>query len=902
MLRTTVTQRPGWIVLFWVVLAAEFGIAATNLTRHAAEGQAHLVDEDAESSRGARLIREAWPDQSYESQVVIVLSRPSGLTPEDHAFARRLTDRIELAEGKPSDYLRLLGPTSKPSVANRLISRDKTLELVVVQLDSSFVAPSTEDAVNWLQDQANRPGLSIPTGLDLRWTGDAVLGRDYMRNVQTSLDRAALATVVLLMGVLLFVYRSFLLALVPLVTIGMCVIISRGVLAWLAGAGWEISPLVELFLIVLLFGSGTDFCLFVSWRFGEHWDAKNPAGAMRMTLRRGSTALMTSAGTVFVGLMLMGTTKFKLFSSTGPSVALGLVITLAASLTLAPALLVLLARWRPKSFHGMTGPSSGFWDRFAHRVLARPVLSWAGALALMIPLAVLGTRTTFTQDTLLEMPSDTPSALALRFVAEKFGPGITAPLTVVLESDDNLHDSEGLALIDEMSRKLGRQKSLAEVRSATQPLGSTKPFDPARLTSRLETVNDGFHEIESGANQLRDGLNDGLAKLKAARWLLNRTGVQVPKPGEPAEANSEEAKANREALANGFKRAGSFLLGGGNSKPVEPEKPRPTAPPVLEKPDAMVEQLAKAANGASRIADGIHRASSEISIILADPVGRRSLDRLLITTDTVRDHPELRESFETYLTADGKAARFDLTQRARVFSTEAMDEVIALRQKLRDRLNEEGEPFKVRTIVAGPNAESADIRTLTHDDQVKSWFVIPIGVFVVLIFALRDPLACLNLVGTMLLTYLFALGATHFLFITCLGAEGLDWKVPYFLFVLLVAVGVDYNVFLMARLHEETGSLGLRAGIGRAVAQTGGLISSAAAITAVSFASFLFSPLSSLRQLGFALVIGIGIDALVVRPLLVPCGQWLLNRRSESRRIGELLAKPRVEELAHVAG
>ncbi len=247
----------------------------------------------------------------------------------------------------------------------------------------------------------------------------------------------------------------------------------------------------------------------------------------------------------------------------------------------------------------------------------------------------------------------------------------------------------------------------------------------------------------------------------------------------------------------------------------------------------------------------------EISTILDDPVGRRSLDRLLITPDTVRDHPELGESFDTYISTDGKAARFDLTQNARVFSGEAMDEVLKLRQKLKHLLDEESDAPSVRAIVAGPNAESADIRALTRSDQVQSWYVIPIGVFIVLIVALRDPMACVNLVATMLLTYLFALGATHFLFITCLGSEGLDWKVPYFLFVLLVAVGVDYNVFLMARLHEETGTLGLRAGIGRAVAQTGGLISSAAAITAVSFASFLFSPLSSLRQLGFALVVGI---------------------------------------------
>ena len=157
----------------------------------------------------------------------------------------------------------------------------------------------------------------------------------------------------------------------------------------------------------------------------------------------------------------------------------------------------------------------------------------------------------------------------------------------------------------------------------------------------------------------------------------------------------------------------------------------------------------------------------------------------------------------------------------------------------------------------------------------------PIGVFLVLIVALRDPLACLNLVATMVLTYAFALGATHLVFVTLLGAEGLDWKVPYFLFVLLVAVGVDYNVFLMTRLNEESQRRGLRNGIVRAIGQTGGLISSAAVITASSFASFLFSPLGSLRQLGFALVVGILVDAVLVRPLLVPCGHWLLSRTRE---------------------
>ncbi len=904
--RRFVTQQPIWVVAAWIVVTAGVGLLAPDLTRLAAEGQAHLIDDQSESALGAKVVHDAWPDQTYESRAVVALEREAGLTPADHDYARRLADRFATAPGRPANMLRVVGPAADPFTADRLISPDKTLELILVPLTTSFVAPGAEVAVGWLQKLAEDPALKVPTGLTLRWTGDAVIGRDYMRNVQTSLNRAALATVVLLLGVLLAVYRSLRLALVPLVTIGASLVISRGLLAWLTVAPmirWEISPLVELFLVVLLFGSGTDFCLFISWRYAEHWDPSNTSGAMRVTLRRAARALLTSAGTVWVGLMLMGTTRFKLFSSTGPSVALGLVVTLAASLTLTPSLLVLLARWTPNSFKGITRPSSGFWDRFAHRILRRPTVSWGIGLLLMIPFAVLGTRTTFTNDTLLEMPRDTSSANNLRLVAAKFGQGAVAPLTVVVESTDDLRQSSGLAWLDQVSRMLARQTYLSEVRSATQPFGTTAPLDPARLSNRLAAVNDGFTKIEAGADQLKNGLAQGLDKLKAARWLRENTGFKFG--GVPGGGPAPASKSNGEVLTGDLVQAGSLVtnpLGFLAGRVAGPGQAHPAAPsnPPKPQPDPMVEQLGQAVAGAGQIADGVKRASNELTTILNDPVGRHSLDHLLITPQTVQDNPDLKRSFDTYITADGKAARLDLIQRAQMFSAQSMDDVITLRRKLLDRIDEQDRPAGVKTYVTGSNAESSDIRTMTRADQVKSWFVVPLGVFIVLIIALRDPLACVNLVATMLLTYLFALGATHFLFITCLGSEGLDWKVPYFLFVLLVAIGVDYNIFLMARLHEETGTLGLRAGIGRAVAQTGGLISSAAAITAISFASLLFSPLSSLRQLGFALVVGITVDAVLVRPLLVPCGQWLLNRRSESDRANQVTA-PHRETIAQGA-
>lgn len=899
-LRGVMTRRPGWVVGIWFLAAAVVGLTAPDLTRLAAEGQAKLINHDAESVVGGLLVQKAWPEQTFASLAVLVLEREGGLQPADRDYAGALASRFESATLKPADVLRVMGPNSIPAIAERLVSKDGTTQLIAIPMNSACVAPSVAQAVTWLEEKTAEPGLAAPAGLKVRWTGDAVIGRDYMADVQTSLDRAALATVVLLMVVLLIVYRSVWLALIPLGTIGVSLVISRGLLAWLAKAGWEISPLVELFLVALLFGSGTDFCLFLSWRFAEHWNPKNPGLAMRVTLKRASVALITSASTVIIGLSLMGTTRFKLFSTTGPSVALGLVLTVLATLSLTPALLVLLAKFRPSAFHGMTRPSSGFWDRVAHWALAHPAWSWSITFALMLPLAWLGTRTHFLNDIISEMPEKTASVANLRLVAEKFGAGQVAPLTVVLESDKDLRTSQGLALIDDVSRMLSRQRKLAEVRSATQPLGSTAPLEPARLASRLGAVNDGLRRITAGNSELRDRLADGLTKLKAARWVERVTGLKLV-PGQGP--SQEESKAARESLAGGLKSAAGALFGAGATSVVNlPELAKSATPstivsaPVGSEPakpaspdNQMVNQLAEAVSGASQLADGAGRAEREVTSILKDPVGRKALDRLLITPETVRDNPELLQSFDAYITADGKYARIDISQDLAMFSEPALNQVETLRRRLKDYLDEE-ETFQVKAYVSGPNAGAADLRSLTESDQIQSWFLVPAGVFLVLIVALRDPLACINLVATMVLTYLFALGATHLVFVQMLGAGGLDWKVPYFLFVLLVAVGVDYNVFLMARLQEETGVLGLKEGITRAVAQTGGLITSAAAITAVSFASFLFSPLHSLQQLGFALVVGIAVDATLVRPLLVPCGHWLLYGRAEQARLKMLAA------------
>ena len=951
--RWWVTRRPWHVIAIWVGLAAAVLVFAPNLSELAAEGQAKLLPHDIESVVAGEWVAKAWPEQAYISLVAIAIERGSGLTSDDHAYVERIEDRLSEPPAIAC-VARVLGPGSRHEVAERLKSRDGTVELVLVELDSSLVSPITRKTVAALRSRVDEPGLRRPSGLDVFWSGDAVIGGDYMLNVAKSLDRAALATVLLLLVVLLFVYRSIWLALAPLATIGIGLAIARGAVAWLAVAGWDVSPLVELFLVAVLFGSGTDFCLFISWRYAEHFNPVNPAGAMRLTLRRAILALLSSAGTVIISLSLMGFNKFKLFSTTGPSVALGLLITLTATLTLTPALLVLIGRYRPRVFEGFASAShTAFWDRIAKVVLARPGLFWVGTICVMAPLAILGRNTTFLQDLFAELPASTPSLVNLKRISAKYEPGSLAPLTVVLRSDRDLRDSAGLALIDDVSRLLEHQRSIASVRSATQPLGSRAPLDAARLSARIETVRDGFRKMIEGGTRLQVGLSEGAAKIKALLVIEQLTGRSflggggsgasgrgaVGDKGDKSGANEttgEDRSAIKSGLVSGIRQAtGALLLGSAPSallglsalaqsesssvKPVDSSKSKmhenDKSVDSLDRSkgdrtngertktedprDRMSGQLVAAAAGAEQIVEGATRAERELTLILNDKVGRHALDRLLIRPDTVREHPELLESFAAYISKDGKTARIDLAQEDRIFSTAAINQVGRLRTRVNEYLSDDDE-LSVRAYLTGPNAGAADVERLTESDQRRAWIVVPVAVLVVLFLALRDLGACVNLVATMVLTYVFTLGVTHIVFVNMLGADGLDWKVPYFLFVLLVAVGVDYNVFLMTRLQEETELLGLKGGTRQAIARTGGLISSAAAITACSFAAFLFSPLSSLRQLGFALVVGIVIDATLVRPILVPCGHWLLNRRLEHRRVVRSAEAVPATEFAHV--
>ncbi|PRY11860.1 MMPL family transporter [Kineococcus rhizosphaerae] len=182
-------------------------------------------------------------------------------------------------------------------------------------------------------------------------------------------------------------------------------------------------------------------------------------------------------------------------------------------------------------------------------------------------------------------------------------------------------------------------------------------------------------------------------------------------------------------------------------------------------------------------------------------------------------------------------------------------------------------------LVGGTEAQALDVRTATVRDLRVVTPLVVLVVFVVLVVLLRSLVAPVLLVATVLATYLAALGAANLVFTRFAGMPALDTQVPLLSLLFLVALGVDYNIFLVTRVREETPGLGTREAVRVAVAVTGGVITSAGILLAAVFAVLGVLPLIVLTQIGVVVGIGVLLDTLLVRTVLVPALFALLGHR-----------------------
>lgn len=228
-----------------------------------------------------------------------------------------------------------------------------------------------------------------------------------------------------------------------------------------------------------------------------------------------------------------------------------------------------------------------------------------------------------------------------------------------------------------------------------------------------------------------------------------------------------------------------------------------------------------------------------------------------------------------YIGATGAATRIDLGVGVEPRTIAAMEMVERIRANVLQAVEQSGYlkaagGSSVGVDVAGESASYADMRALRTRDFRVIAVAASVLIYLILVWLIRAPVQSAILLAATLLTYLATYGGTYLIVHQLYGLDGLSWQVDFLLFIIIMSLGQDYNIFVVARIHEELRNHPPREAIALAIRKTGRVVSGCGIIMAATFASMFSGSLLVLKEFAIALPLGIMIDTFVVRPLLVP--------------------------------
>ncbi len=845
-----------WVVLIgvWAVLSIVMVLFAPSLAEVGVTNEADFLPDGVDSVRTQQLLAAHFPDQTSEGQGLLVLYKANGLTSIDRQYAQTLAHWL-VSPDAPEPVERVTSIFDNPALESVMVSQDGTTLLMPVDFNTVNYQPATNDAVVAIRDHITNDGK--PADLSIFVTGPAAIGNDMMEAVLESADRTTIATLILVVLVLLFVYRSPVASLAPLLTITAAFLVSRGLLGFLAQENiMRISSMLDSFIVVLIFGVGTDYALFLVSRFREELTRRDSReAAVVKTWRVMVPVLLASAGTVIVGMLGLTVGKFGLLQTTGPALAITIGVTVVASLTLTPALLLLFGHylfWPMHNNHKHQDAdhehASPFWHKLAMGITRRPLVTIVVVVSFMaLPLLALP-HMERSFDFLAELPDDAEAVEGYAVVTEHFQAGDLAPVTLLVTGEEDVLSPTALGNIQTLAETLAHTPGVSAVRTVLQPDGDPNTAMSFRVDNQLgaqaaemTSFADGMEDVPTFMAMLED--IDIVAMFDTLNGYFLDLGAAYP------------AVLDLPAYQQARQQIGLVQT-------------------------SLSDKLAQSDNPAVWNEDNLAMFQTIVYDLAAnmDAIAQSfaKQDAYLLPASWAGAQPELGQLLATFVSADRQATRLEVILTEAPYSNTALDTVNQIAAISHDLLDDTGQ----HVSLGGPGVQVRDIRQTVDDDFNIIAVVVVLGVMVMFALLLRSVVAPIYLTLTVMLSYGTSLGLVTLFFQDVLGQAGISYVVPILVFVLLIALGADYNIFLMSRIREERDA-GKRThlAVQVAAAYTGSIITSAGIILAGTFAALVISPLQMLFQIGIAIAVGILLDTFVVRAVLVPAivsflGEW----------------------------
>ena len=463
-----VTRFRWFVVAAWVLLAVLVISLAPKLT--STTDEAEFLPKHYESIRAAQVQQKEFPGQSQPG-AILVFDRTDGgkLTAADSAKVAQIVSALN----PKLDHKVFAGAAVQPPAENGLVQ----LAVVGLAKNSTGFDTAAIEAARDLRKDA-KP-LVAGSGLRLQTTGAAPQSLDSQDSSQKTMEIVAAATILLIIVLLALIFRSVIICLLPILVVGLASQVATGLIAWANDLfDLKADSSIQVILIVVLYGIGTDYILFLLFRYRERRRAgeQDASAAVVHAMERAGEAIASAGGAVIVAFMALVLSSLSIFRSIGPALAIAVAVTLLAALTLVPALVTILGKalfWPSKRW--AKEPEGARFAAIGNRLGRRPGVFAAASGLVLAVLAVfaLGFNPTF--DFNSSLPKDVESTKALETLQKGLPSGSTDPGTVMLDAADGhtLTPSE-LATFKE---SLAQAKGVAQVSDGVvSPSGRAAAF------------------------------------------------------------------------------------------------------------------------------------------------------------------------------------------------------------------------------------------------------------------------------------------------------------------------------------------------------------------------------------------------------------------------------------------
>jgi RND superfamily putative drug exporter len=883
--------------------------------------------KDAPSMVSMRKIGSNFQEFDSDSAAMVILEGEQPLGADAHHYYDSLVKKLEADTTHVEHVADFWGD---PLTASGAQSNDGKSAYVQVYLHGNMgetVANESVNAVRELVDQT-----PAPPGVKAFVTGGAPLVADQHHAGDKTILKVTMITLVVIALMLLFVYRSVVTMVLILFMVFVELGAARGIVAVLSY--YEIiglSTFATSLLTLMVIAAGTDYAIFAIGRYQEARGADEDRETAYYTMFHGTAHVVLGSGLTIAGAMLcLSFTRLPYFQTMGVPCAIGTFVAVIAALTLGPAVIVIggrFGRFEPKRKIASRG-----WRRVGTVVVRwpGPILVATIALALVGLLALPSYKTNY--DNRVYLPADMPANVGYAVADRHFDTARMNPELMMVESDHDLRNSADFLVIDKIAKAIFRVPGISRVQTITRPEGkpiehSTIPF-LLGMQGTTQDLNRKYNQDRQAdmlkqADEMQNTINT-LTKMSALTEQMAAVTHQMVLKTKSMTVDIAELRDNIANFDDFFRPIRSFFywephcydipvcwslrsvfdtLDGINTLTDDIQ----LLVPELEKLDTLMPQLVALMPSQIETMKSMktmmltmyatqkgqqdqQTAASENSSAMGDAFDESMNDDSFYLPPEVFDNADFKRGMKNFISPDGKSVRFIISHQGDPATPEGISHIDAIKLAAREAIK--GTPLEgSKVYLAGTAATYKDMRDGSFYDLLIAGMAAVTLIFVIMLIITRAVVAAAVIVGTVLLSLGASFGLSVLLWQHLLGLE-LHWMVLAMSVILLLAVGSDYNLLLVSRFKEEVHG-GLKTGIIRAMAGTGSVVTSAGLVFAATMATFAFSDLKVMAQVGTTIALGLLFDTLIVRSFMTPAiaallGKWFwwpqLIRTSASQR------------------